>query len=106
MTVTLTEPTVHPGAHVYGARKVWAAAHLTPFFILFFFPFYRPGMEYLTKCNTKEGSNGESIEQDIKMKWQKWAQILPYQQLFKMSMYKMLQLKNKQQQKAVVGRIS
>lgn len=50
-------------------------------------------MEYLTKCNTKEGSNGESIEQDIKMKWQKWAQILPYQQLFKMSMYKMLQLK-------------
>lgn len=67
MTVTLTEPMVDPGTHGYGALKVWAASHLTFFF---FFSFYRPGMVYSTKCNIKEGSNGESIEQAIKMKRQ------------------------------------
>lgn len=49
MTVTLTEPMVDPGAHGYGALKVWAASHLTLFF---FFRF--TGQEWHTQPNVTQ----------------------------------------------------
>lgn len=70
--MTLTEPKVHLGAHVYGALKVWAASHLTLAFLCFIFT----GKEWDTQnylFNTNEGWNGGSVEQDVKMKWQNEA---------------------------------
>lgn len=72
MTVTLTEPKVQLGAHVYGALQLWAASHLTLAFLCFILQ-ARNGIVKKYLFNTNEGRNRGSAEQDVNMKWQNEA---------------------------------